>query len=375
LKKSRNFALGVREGGERQVLPLASRSHRLVGFAAMKALVEALCSKQCGGRAAGTPGAALARAELVTALRGAGLDPFEQRVPGCNGANVLASMAGESDRWVIVAAHYDHLGEAGGRIYRGADDNAAAVAILVELAVNLARNKPRGRGVLFAAFDAEEPPFFRTDSMGSEYFARHPSVPLDKIDMMVCMDLVGHAIGGASAPDEVRNSVFALGAERSEGTAAIVDELASAVPGVDVRRADAEITEPVSDYDAFWRRSVPFLFLTNGRSRRYHTPDDTPEHLDYPKMAATARWLEGFVRATCARPEARVAFQTMRDDASTLRSIDALTRALETRDPRASMARQMAAELSKLCDADGRLPAARSAEAPALIAAIEAALS
>jgi hypothetical protein len=210
--------------------------------------------------------------------------------------------------------------------------------------------------------------------MGSEHFARHPTFPLDKIDMMVCMDLVGHPIGGEGVPDAVANSVFALGAERSEGTGAIVDGLASVVPGVHIRRADAEIIPPLSDYDAFWRRDVPFTLLTSGRSRRYHTPQDTPEHLDYAKMAATARWLEIFVRAMCERSEPRIAFRATRDDASTLRSVDVITRALETIDPRASVARHMAAELVKLCDPSGRLPEARREEAPALIAMIESAL-
>jgi Peptidase family M28 len=188
------------------------------------------------------------------------------------------------------------------------------------------------------------------------------------------MDLVGHAIGGGGLPEAVSNSVFALGAERSEGTGAIVDRLASAVPGVHVRRADAEVIPPLSDHDAFWRRGVPFLLLTSGRSSRYHTPQDTPAHLDYAKMAATARWLETFVRATCERPDAHVAFRDARDDSSTLRSIEAITGALEAIDPRASVAHGMATELAKLCDSAGRLPEARRDEAPALIAMIEAAL-
>ena len=79
-------------------------------------------------------------------------------MPGCRGANVLATIPGDEDRWVIVAAHYDHLGTSRGRMYPGADDNAAAVAILVEVAARLAARGPRGRGVLIAAFDAGSRP-------------------------------------------------------------------------------------------------------------------------------------------------------------------------------------------------------------------------
>lgn len=166
---------------------------------------------------------------------------------------------------------------------------------------------------------------------------------LDTIDLMICMDLVGHSIGPPGVPAEVGRSLLALGAERSDGTSAHVDRLARAVPGVIVRRADAEVIPPMSDYHAFWRRGIPFLFLTCGRSRRYHTPDDRPEHLDYDKMAATALWLEQFTRETCERPEPRVRFlEDVRDDASTLRSLSEIATALLPAMPQAVGVNQLA---------------------------------
>jgi len=308
----------------------------------MKDLVEALCSDECAGRAPGTPGGDAARRIVVEAMRGAGLDPSEQRIE--TGANVLATIEGDTDRYVLVAAHFDHLGKFGGEIYRGADDNAAAVAILIEVGKQLAAHRAQGRGVILAAFDAEEPPHFLQGSMGSEYFARHPTVPLERIDLMVCMDLVGHALGDASLPAEVRDTLFALGAERSDGTSERVDVLHE--PGVIVRRADAEIIPPLSDYGPFWARERPFVFLTSGRSRLYHTPADTPEHLDYRKMAATARWLERFVRDACTR-ESSFAFRARRDDVGTLDSLIAMLSSLD--DARAKMALSMARSLRARC--------------------------
>src|SRR6185369_3675116 len=114
----------------------------------MRTLVEELCSERCAGRAPGTPGGREARAVVTRALRDAGLDPHEQPVPGCNGANVIATLPGSVDRWVLVGAHFDHLGTRGGTIFHGADDNAAAVAILVETARALAANRAEGRGVI-----------------------------------------------------------------------------------------------------------------------------------------------------------------------------------------------------------------------------------
>lgn len=320
----------------------------------MKELVDALCSDECAGRAPGTTGGMEARRLVIQAMRESGLSPLEQKITA--GANLIATMPGEMDRWVMVAAHYDHLGTEGGEIYRGADDNAAGVAILVEVAQGLARERLR-RGLIIAAFDAEEPPHFLEDTMGSREWIKRPSVPLDRLDMMICMEVVGHSLGPSGTPDDVRQTLLALGAERSAGTAAHVDRLSRAEPGVVVRRADAEIIPPLSDYEAFWRKEIPFMLLSCGRSRYYHTPQDTPARLDWAKMEATARWLERFVRETCERPEERIAWEPgVRDDASTLRTIVEITGSLATLTPLAAQGQAIAKSLLAACGPDHRLP-------------------
>ncbi len=338
----------------------------------MKRLVAELCSDECAGRAAGTPGGRAARRIVTDALQGAGLDPAEQPVPACAGGNILAALPGDSGRWILVAAHHDHLGTIGSDIFRGADDNAAAIAVLVEVARALAARRPDGRGVLFAAFDGEEPPHFLTAAMGSEHYARNPAVPLERTDLVICMDLVGHALGPADAPAPVAQSLFCLGAERGSGLAAEVDRMASSEPGLQVRRADAEAVPPLSDYAPFWRRRIPFLFLTGGRWRHYHTPEDTPDRLDLGKMRATARWLEGFVRAACARDQ-RFEFVERRDDASTLQSIIALCDQLAGR--AATAGRTLARDLLGRCDRDGRLPESSRGQMQMLLLGVEQSLA
>lgn len=342
----------------------------------MRELIETLCGDECAGRAPGSRGGLAARRAIVEALRAAGTDPHEQPVPGCSGANVLATIPGDTDRYVLIGAHYDHLGSRGRSIYRGADDNAAAVAVLTEVASALARRRPQGRGVLLAAFDSEEPPYFFSPAMGSEHFARHPTVPLARIDLMVAMDLIGHRIApGKDLPAAVTESLFVLGAERSRDTGAQIDALASAEPGLRIRRADAEVIPPLSDYHAFWTRGIPFLFLTAGRSRYYHTPEDTPETLDFAKMAATARWLERTVRAICARPESRLTFVETRDDRSTLRSLVALTESLKGSLPDAAKHHAAALQLLGQCDAAGRLPESLRLLASMALGALEQAIA
>jgi Zn-dependent M28 family amino/carboxypeptidase len=341
-----------------------------------RALVESLCSDACAGRRSGTPGGRLARAHVVDALRAAGLDPREQPAPGCGGANVVATIPGAVDRWVLVGAHYDHLGTQGKAVYRGADDNAASVGILVDVARALAARRPDGRGVVFVAFDGEEPPFYDTDAMGSQEFVRAPTVPLDRIDMMVAMELLGHPIGPEGIPDAVRSSVFALGAERSAGTSARVDALASAVAGVTVRRTDAEVIPPLSDHLAFWQARVPFMLLTGTRSSTYHTPWDTPDRLDWNRIGAVSRWLEAFVRDQCARPEARVRFLLDgQDDRSTLDAMTALLRPLADEVPLARAALDRVGALYARCDARGRLQEAERASLQGIVSAIESALA
>jgi Zn-dependent M28 family amino/carboxypeptidase len=309
----------------------------------------------------------------MDAFRAAGLDPREQ--PIVVGANVLAALPGTADRWVIVAAHYDHLGKDGKNIYRGADDNAAAVAILVEVGRSLAGQR-LGRGVLFAAFDAEEPPHFLQQTMGSQEWVRRPTVPLERVDLMICMDLVGHALGPPGTPDDVRQTLFALGAERSAGTSAHVDRLARAVPGVVVRRADAEIIPPLSDYEAFWQKEIPFLFLSCAHGRYYHTPQDTPAWLDWTKMEATALWLERFVRETCARPERKIEWNRgVRDDAGSLRTLVEIGRSLADVAPQAAQGLAVAQSLLAACGKDGRLPERRYPELPMLAQMLEQGLA
>jgi hypothetical protein len=344
----------------------------------MRELVRDLCSLQCAGRKPGTPQGLAARRVVVRALREAGLDPHEQPVPGCGGANVVATIPGSVDRWIVLGAHYDHLGKLGDEVFWGADDNAAAVAILVEVA-RAAAARREGRGVVIAAFDGEEPPYFMTDGMGSRQLLREPPVPRDRIDFMVAMDVVGHRIGPSSLPDEVGNSVFALGGEHSEArastelqtTSELIESLGRAEPGVVVRTADADIIPPLSDHEPFWSAQIPFLLLTCGRSSVYHTPRDVPAALAFDKMEATARWLDRFVQAIRARPGEITFRADARDDARTLHQVMQVLEALEPVAPEASLGMGMAKTLLDECDRDGRLPPARQPEVGQLVAMIE----
>ena len=289
----------------------------------LRSWVEALCGDACAGRATASRQGAAARELIVAALRDAGLTPVLQPVPVSGGVNVFARAGGGARRVVLVGAHYDHLG---GR-YLGADDNAAAVAVVLELAAALRAAPVNGADVLLVAFDGEEPPHFMTDGMGSIVFARDPPLPLADVALAIIMDLVGHAIGPDAAPHPVRSSLFVLGAETSEGTAALVNAAARGEAAVTVRRVGIDIIPPLSDYEAFRRAGVPFVFLTCGRWRHYHETTDTPDRLDYAKLAGVSRFVQHLTRAAAARPRPRVD-PGARDHAGTVVTLLDLARAL-----------------------------------------------
>lgn len=324
-------------------------------------LVAFLCSPTCLGRAPGTPGGEAARLRIIEELESAGVEPagsqgWLQPVPGCGGANVLARVPGTGelgDRAILVAAHYDHLGAYhGDQAFWGADDNAAAVAILVELARQLSAPGASGRQVLLAFFDGEEPPYFLGDGMGSVHYVQHPPAPLEALDAMVCMDLVGHACGPADYPPHVRQALFVLGAELSAGLGALVDEVASQAQGVRPHRLGGDIIPALSDYHAFHQAGIPWLFLTCGRWEHYHEVTDTPEKLDYSKIESTADFLYDLTDRLRLRGEDYRFDPAARDDAATARSLLALARLLEPQLPIA--AGQAVAVLTPLVEQAGQ---------------------
>jgi hypothetical protein len=316
--------------------------------------VDYLCSEECLPRNPGTGGGTAARSYLGEKLADLDLSPLGERgyiqsIPRINGANLIAGVPGASDSFVLLGAHYD----AAGWDKPGADDNAAGVAITLEVARRLVDTE-LDRTVIIALFDAEEPPYFLSPEMGSQWFVDHPTVPLDRIETMICLDLVGHALGPAELPDAVRDSVFVLGAEKSTGTGGLVDALPT-VEGIVPRRVDTYIVPPLSDYDAFMSAGIPFLFYTMGRSEHYHAPTDTPDLLDYPKMGALADHLVDLVAALANRPDTPAYLANGFDDHATMTSLRGLLDALIPVYPEADVADQLVTDLEATLAGNGSL--------------------
>lgn len=257
------------------------------------------------GRNEGTTESAEARARIIAEMGACGIEPagegssYEQPITAGQGTNVLGVIPGTDpdlrDRYVVVSAHYDHIGACGGAICNGANDNAAGVATILGVGCAVAQ-APLTRSVLIAAWDAEEPATFLTDAMGSEFWVNEPTVPLSSVDVAIALDLVGGDLWPGF------DAHFLIGAELSPQVASAVNR-AARPDGLDAHRLGLHMVEetilgrqPWSDYDAFRNEEVPVLFASNGQNREYHTPDDEFELLDTPRMALQAQYLYAIVR-------------------------------------------------------------------------------
>jgi hypothetical protein len=213
-------------------------------------------------------------------------DDGTQSIIGQNiGGWIRGSDPGLRKEFIIVSAHYDHLGARDGKVYRGADDNASGVAMMLEVArrISGANSKPR-RSIVFVGFDLEERMLW-----GSRWFAAHPPWPLTQVKLFMTADMIGRSLGNLPLP-----TVFVLGSEHSPRVRKALDRVGTP-PGLEVARLGIDLVGTRSDYGPFRDRSVPFLFFSTGEHPDYHTAADVPSRIDYEKVAAVS----GLVMQLC----------------------------------------------------------------------------
>jgi Peptidase family M28/PDZ domain/PA domain len=192
--------------------------------------------------------------------------------------NVLAYLPGKTDEYVILGAHYDHLGRGNfdslapsqiGQIHPGADDNASGTAGLLELARLLAPMKGQlQRGILFASFAGEE-----LGLLGSAAWVKNPTKPLDKAVAMLNMDMIGRIkddkiyIGGVGTGSGFQNVL-----ETSRDDSHLKFDYSQG-------------GYASSDHTSFVTQKIPVLFFFSGLHADYHKPSDTWEKIN-PDAAA-----------------------------------------------------------------------------------------
>lgn len=235
---------------------------------------------------------------IARTLEQHGYEVIEQAYQTSRGAglNIAGETRDTEDDALVVGAHYDTVPGS-----PGADDNASGVAVVLELA-RLRMQRSNGRGVRFVAFADEESPYYSTDAMGSRRYARELAAKGAKPRGMLSIESVGYYTdreGSQGYPLAWLRLIYPpsgsfvafvadLGSrgllKRSIGTfrssATLPSEGASlpaGVPGI-----------AWSDHASFWEIGVPAIMVTDTapfRNPHYHEPSDTPDRLDYEKMA------------------------------------------------------------------------------------------
>jgi Zn-dependent M28 family amino/carboxypeptidase len=265
-----------------------------------------------GPRHLGRPGSMESTAELIErefTMMGDAVGRQTYDADGHSVANLVIERRGTTrpDEVIILGAHYDTVPET-----PGADDNASAVAVLIE-AARLLRGTNCERTIRFVAFACEEPPHFYTDTMGSQVYADQCRRRNENVIGMLCLEMVGYFTDEAksqSVPREIPR-VLRWAFPRRGNFLAAVGNLRSVRLGWDFRRGfkrtvrfplySVSLPEAVhsirlSDNGSFWDHGFPALMITDTsflRNPHYHQLTDTPDTLDYTRMASVTIGVAG----------------------------------------------------------------------------------
>jgi Zn-dependent M28 family amino/carboxypeptidase len=243
--------------------------------------ISVLAHDSMEGRLVGTPGSVRAQAFLIRSFAGIGLEQlggnyshpftFTRREQQITGVNIVGMVRGTAKpaSYIVVTAHYDHLGIRNGQIYNGADDNASGTAGLISIADYFARNPPR-HSMLFVALDAEE-----GGLRGARAFVAQPPVPQQAMVLNVNMDMIGRNDAG---------ELYVAGTHHYPQLLPFVQRVAAdapvtLIPGHDTpnpARPSNDWTGS-SDHAAFHAVRIPFLYFGVEDHPDYHRPTDTLE--------------------------------------------------------------------------------------------------
>jgi hypothetical protein len=241
--------------------------------------VNFLADDTLEGREAGSRGGHAAAKYIVEHLQNIGLEPagtngFFQVFRG-NERNILAVLPGSDpklkDEYILVGAHYDHVGYGNrsnsngpwGYVHNGADDNASGVSTVLELIDALTRTEHRPRrSILFAFWDGEE-----KGLLGSAHWARNPTVPLASVRLGINVDMVGRL---KDKRIEVGGSRSAVGLRKQLSTSRLDEAWLD---------FSWEYKEN-SDHWTFYQAKIPSIYLHTGLHDDYHTPSDDVEKIN-----------------------------------------------------------------------------------------------
>jgi Zn-dependent M28 family amino/carboxypeptidase len=270
--------------------------------------IRTLAHDTMEGRQTGTPGNERARRYLRERFAETGIEPigssFEHRftftprngTEQLEGVNFIGVVRGTHlpERYIVVTAHYDHLGIRDGEIYNGADDNASGSSALLAMARHFAEQPPQ-HSIIFAGLDAEE-----MGLQGARAFVANPPVAHDALLFNVNMDMISR-----NEADEL----YAAGTYHYPWLVPLIERLAADAPVTLLMGHDRPDLPPgddwtqSSDHGPFHTAGIPFLYFGVEDHPDYHRPTDTFENIDPDFFARAAETVRRTIRALDDDPE------------------------------------------------------------------------
>lgn len=206
------------------------------------------------------------------------------------GTNVIGFLDNQAPQTIVIGAHYDHLGYGEDHnslwtgtpsIHNGADDNASGVAAVLELAKMLKNSKLKNNNYLFIFFSGEELGLY-----GSKYFTQHPTVPLNTINYMINLDMVGRL-----DKDTKKMTVGGFGTSPTWG------DIIPAETKTIRASFDSSGIGP-SDHTSFYLKEVPVLFFFTGTHSDYHKPSDDYDKINYTGQLFVIKYIFDIIEKT-----------------------------------------------------------------------------
>lgn len=252
--------------------------------------IKYLSDDKLKGRETGTAESATARNYVVKRFKQSSIKPFNNNYlqkfsftddddKKIDGINVVGFIKGksESNKYIIITAHYDHVGINDGEIYNGADDNASGTAALFAIAKYFSKNKPK-HSLVFAAFDAEE-----KGLQGARFFVDNLPVKQEEILLNINMDMVSH---------NDKNELYASGTFHYPNLKPYIEAIQKNAPvkllfGHDDPKLGRDDWTFQSDHGAFHRKKIPFIYFGVEDHKDYHQPTDDFENIQ-PKFYINA---------------------------------------------------------------------------------------
>lgn len=211
-------------------------------------------------------------------------------------SNVIGLLPGTDlkDEYLVISAHYDHLGMRNGAIYYGADDDGSGTVSIMQIAQAFTKAKAEGNGprrsIVFLANSGEEEGLW-----GSDYYTSHPTFPLEKTTADLNIDMIGRTDSSRKIGDSL-NYVYVVGDDKLSTDLRIISETVN--KKYSKLELDYKYNAPNdpnriyfrSDHYNFAKHGVPIIFYYDGMlGADYHKPTDTPEKINYNLMAKRAQ--------------------------------------------------------------------------------------